>query len=155
MKSASNTINLQQTDPSRLARFRMLVRICLGLYFIYMGGAKMFAVEDFMSALNGYGIPSPLPLNLIAIFLPALELVCGLALLLHRAWRSAMLILLPFMVLFTGLILWRMHSIHTLENIPHCSVTFDCGCGNGIINACRKIVSNIFILIMMGITVKK
>ena len=155
MKTHSCAFSAEPASLLNLKSLRMMMRLSLGIYFVYMGLTKFLAVEEFMSALHGYGVPSPLPLNLIAIFIPALEIVCGLALVIHRFWRGAFFILIPLMLLFTGLILWRMNSIHTLENLPRCSVSFDCGCGNGIINACRKVVLNLLILSAMGGALKK
>lgn len=128
---------------------RVILRIALGVYFIVMGMIKLLGVEQFMSALDGYGIPSPFPLNLIAILIPTLELVCGLALALHRFWRSALLILILLMVCFSAVIFWRMNAIHALEGLPRCAVSFDCGCGNGAVNACRKIAINVLTLVLM------
>ena len=155
MKTHSCALPVEATSFLSLKSLRMMMRLSLGVYFAYMGLSKLLAIEEFMSALHGYGVPSPLPLNLIAIFIPALEVVCGVALGIHRFWRGAFFILIPLMLLFTGLILWRMNSIHILDNLPRCSVSFDCGCGNGIINACRKIVLNSLILIAMGVALKK
>jgi putative oxidoreductase len=72
--------------PSSSARTRRIfLRLLLGALFLWSGLAKLAHPAAFFSALLDYELPLPdALLRLVAIALPWLEALCGLALALNR-----------------------------------------------------------------------
>jgi uncharacterized membrane protein YphA (DoxX/SURF4 family) len=60
---------------------RLLVRLFLGVIFVWAGTEKIAHPADFFSSLQDYNVPFPNAfLRLVAVVLPWLELGCGAAL---------------------------------------------------------------------------
>lgn len=96
----------------------MAARWILGFTFIYASFHKILSPADFAKIVYGYALFPHVFINLIAIIIPFLELVAGLALILGFYPRSAAItiniLLLAFMAALTINII-RGHE-------------FDCGC---------------------------
>ncbi len=95
-----------------------LIRLVLGLTFIYASLHKILHPADFARILYGYDIFPEAVINILAIWVPFLELVAGTCLILGFFPASALLIinaLLLGFVLVVGFNLIRGHE-------------FDCGC---------------------------
>lgn len=96
----------------------LAARWILGLTFIYASFHKILSPADFAKIVYGYALFPHVFINLIAIIIPFLELVAGLALILGFYPRSAAItiniLLLAFMAALTINII-RGHE-------------FDCGC---------------------------
>jgi uncharacterized membrane protein YphA (DoxX/SURF4 family) len=132
-----------------------IARWVLGGVFVYLGAAKIADPVGFLKAVRQFGIvadTSPTLLNPMAALLPWLEVWCGLLLVLGVAVRGTALALLTLLVVFTWAITLRARDLHAAEGIAFCSIAFDCGCGTGIVNACRKLAENAG-LILLGLTV--
>jgi putative oxidoreductase len=70
---------------SRARTGRIFLRLLLGALFLWSGIAKLAHPAAFFSALLDYELPLPdALLRLVAIVLPWLEALCGLALVLNR-----------------------------------------------------------------------
>ncbi len=96
----------------------LAARWILGLTFIYASYHKILAPADFAKIVYGYDLFPNAAINLIAIVLPYIELIAGLALILGLYPRSAALIINGMLVAFIvvlGINLIRGHE-------------FDCGC---------------------------
>lgn len=118
-------------------------RVVLAAVFIYaalqkIGRPLMFAGQIEMYHVIGYG---PL-LYLGAIFIPWVELLCGLALLTGIFVRGAALIISVMNMLFIVVIAHRTMSIMSAEGIPFRQVFFDCGCGFGPTYAWKKLIED-------------
>jgi uncharacterized membrane protein YphA (DoxX/SURF4 family) len=109
--------NLRQSIFNN-SRIELAARWILGLTFIYASLHKILAPADFAKIIYGYNLFPEIFINLIAIIIPFLELVAGLALIVGRYTRSAAItingLLLAFIVVLT-INLIRGHE-------------FDCGC---------------------------
>lgn len=90
----------------------------IGLIFIYAGYYKIIAPAEFAKMIYGYGLFPGELINLIAIVLPFIELFTGLMLIVGVWTRSAMLIINILLILFILLI-----SINLIRGHQ-----FDCGC---------------------------
>jgi len=94
------------------------LRLCLGLAFIWASWHKMLAPDQFALILYGYGIFPADSINLLAIYVPFVELAAGVCLISGVYKRSALILinamLLGF-ILIIGFNLIRGHQ-------------FDCGC---------------------------
>jgi uncharacterized membrane protein YphA (DoxX/SURF4 family) len=96
----------------------LAARWILGLTFIYASYHKILAPADFAKIVYGYDLFPNGIINLIAIVLPFIELVAGLALILGIYPRSAVLIINGLLVMF--IIVLAINLIRGHE--------FDCGC---------------------------
>jgi uncharacterized membrane protein YphA (DoxX/SURF4 family) len=124
--------------------FALLARWGLGALFIYMGLHKALHPVDFLKLVRQYElVDMPLLLNLIAAGLPWFEIYCGLLLLLGVAVRGSAVLLVAMLVPFTLVVLRRALAIHAAGDIAFCAIKFDCGCGNGEVFICKKILENL------------
>lgn len=135
----------------------LAARLVLGGLFVYMGIAKI--VDDparFLKLMHQYqALPRSWPffLNLVAVVLPWMETVCGLALLAGVAIRGAGVVTAAMLVLFTPLILMRGLELFHERGVALCDVNFDCGCGAGEVFLCNKLAENagLFLLALLAI----
>jgi uncharacterized membrane protein YphA (DoxX/SURF4 family) len=115
----------------------------LGICFVYLGLNKAWNPTDFLKAVHQYGwVDQTLFLTWIAALLPWLEVFCGLLLLVGFWLRGAAFVVFGMLVFFSGIILHRALRIHETTGIDFCEIRFDCGCGNGAVLVCRKLVEN-------------
>jgi uncharacterized membrane protein YphA (DoxX/SURF4 family) len=63
-----------------------IVRLALAVLFIYGGVTKLFAPKAFAATISTYNLVPEVLLPLLAVGLPLIETVAGLALLLDRPW---------------------------------------------------------------------
>ena len=124
----------------------LLGRLVLGGLFIYMAWDKIANPDIFLKLIREYQmvpLHPPILINSIAILLPWVEMLCGVLLILGVALRGALLTLLVMLISFTVVVAWRAISIWQAEQVPFCSIKFDCGCGSGEQYICAKILENI------------
>ncbi len=127
----------------------LLARWFLGGTYLYMGAVKVLHPADFLVAIRQYHlIESHLALNLIAVILPWLEILCGLLLLAGVAVRGTALVSLVMLVVFSFIVLQRARGLQHALAIPFCAVRFDCGCGGGEVLVCRKLLHNLFLVLL-------
>ena len=96
----------------------LLSRWALGVIFIYASYNKILQPADFAKIIYGYDLFPHVLINLIAIILPFLELVSGLALVAGVYPRSAVVIINILLAAFIVLL-----SINLIRGHE-----FDCGC---------------------------
>ncbi len=99
-------------------RVEWAVRLLLGVVFIYASGHKILDPAHFAKIIYGYYLFPENGINLIAIILPLLELLCGMALVLGIYPRSAALLINIMLLAFIVAI-----SINLIRGHE-----FDCGC---------------------------
>jgi len=134
----------------------LLCRLVLGGLFIYMGLKKTADPVAFMKLIHLYKMtPDALwwLLNLIAVTLPWIEVLCGLLLLLGVAVRGSALTLLAMLLVFTPVVALRAIDIYTTSEIAFCGIAFDCGCGAGVVKICHKLPENISLSLLCVITI--
>jgi len=126
-----------------LRHFHTLVRFLLGAYLLFMGLSKAMDPVNFLKLLREYHLlASPFPLNAVAAWLPWVEVVCGLFLLAPVALRGTALVVAGMFLFFSTVILLRALELQSAHEISFCAVHFDCGCGAGVVNVCRKLTEN-------------
>ncbi|UCG17300.1 MAG: DoxX family membrane protein [Phycisphaerales bacterium] len=129
----------------------LLIRLVLAGAFISMGLSKMLDPVDFLKLVREYHLLPESPphfLNLTAVALPALEVVCGVALLAGVAVRGAAVTFLGMLVVFTGAVLVRSLAIYGQGDVAYCAIRFDCGCGGGDVFICTKILENAGLILL-------
>lgn len=78
----------------------VLVTTGLGLVFAGSGAVKMYDPAKFLGAVYEYGIVAPPWGRAVAISLPAIELVCGVALLARFLVRGALAVVAGMLAVF-------------------------------------------------------
>ncbi len=96
----------------------LAARWVLGVTFVYASYGKILAPASFAKILYGYDLFPAVLINLIAIIIPFLELVAGLALIIGFYPRSAALIVNAMLLAFITAL-----SINLIRGLE-----FDCGC---------------------------
>jgi len=109
--------NLKQTIINN-NWIELAARWILGLTFIYASFHKILSPADFAKIVYGYDLFPHALINLIAIIIPFLELVAGLALIIGLYPRSAAIIITALLLAF--IVVLTINLIRGHE--------FDCGC---------------------------
>jgi len=108
-------------SPWKLWTERVL-RWGLGVIFVYAAYSKILDAPSFAEEISYYHMLPMQQVNWMAIFLPWLELVCGICLLTGFSWRGAMWLVIAMLIMFTYAI---GHAVHEGRDIR-------CGCfGHG------------------------
>lgn len=94
------------------------MRWIIGLTFVYAAIHKILSPADFAKIVYGYGIFPDNLINLIAIIVPFIELLSGVALLLGIYTRSAILIINTMLIAFILILSYNLIRGHE----------FVCGC---------------------------
>ncbi|HUA69044.1 MAG TPA: DoxX family protein [Candidatus Saccharimonadales bacterium] len=132
-----------------LDAFTVLARWVLGAVFLYMGINKALHPVEFLKLVRQYDITQDvLVLNSIAAVLPWFETFCGLLLPVGVAVRGTALTLAMILAPLTLLVLHRALLLQAAQNIPFCTVNFDCGCGVGKEFICRKLLLNLVLFVL-------
>jgi len=93
-----------------------LIRICLGVLFVWAGSVKLSDPEGFAEIISAYDLVSEESLSLIAVGLPALEVFAGIGLIFDV--RGSLSIIFGLLVVF-AFVLW----FGILKDLD-----IDCGC---------------------------
>lgn len=118
---------------------------------IYFGFMKATAPVEFLKVLREYELTQyPGLLNFVAGTLPWMEIMCGTFLLCGIAVRGTAVTTGVMLTAFTLVVLTRALTIYQAGGIPFCGIKFDCGCGNGEVMICGKLVEN-WALILLSI----
>lgn len=124
-------------------------RWLLGGLFLYMGWNKVLEPADFLVAIRQYHfIGNPFLLNLVAVVIPWIEILGGLMLVAGVGVRGCALLLLTMLLGFSLVVLVRALEIQQSTGLAFCAIRFDCGCGNGEVWICRKLVENAALLFL-------
>lgn len=129
----------------------LIVRVLLGCLFIYMGINKISHPIEFLKQVHLYEmlpVDPPQAMNLTAIVLPWLEVVCGLSLLLGLWTRAAAVQIAIMLAVFTPAILMRALAIRETEGTAFFDIAFDCGCGAGVVVTWKKLLENSTLFIL-------
>jgi uncharacterized membrane protein YphA (DoxX/SURF4 family) len=118
-------------------------RLFLGAAFLYLGAVKALDPVDFLKQIHAYEIlRAPGLVNLTAVTLPWIEMLCGLLLILGVALRGAALVTLLLLLVFTSAVAHRGAALAAAGRVPLCVIKFDCGCGSGEVFVCHKLAEN-------------
>lgn len=109
--------NLRQSIVNN-SWIELAARWILGLTFIYASFHKIISPADFAKIVYGYDLFPVIFINLIAIALPFLELITGLALIIGIYPRSAAIIINTLLLAFITVLAINLIRGHE----------FDCGC---------------------------
>lgn len=115
---------------------------------IYAAFEKIWTPLEFARLLKEYHILPDQVLNLVAVLLPWVEIICGVCFL-SGLWLMGAAVLLSGMnIIFTFAIAYRAWLIMSVTGVDFFDLSFDCGCGFGVVYLPTKILEN---LILVGI----
>lgn len=127
-----------------------------GLWFLAFGLKKIAAEpQDFLKSVKEYELlplDPPLFINYTSVVVPWIEVVVGLCLVLGIFLRGASLSYMVMLFAFTTAVFLRALGVYGAEEIGFCSIKFDCGCGQGEVLICKKLVEN-SMLFLLGIPI--
>lgn len=117
----------------------LVVRIVLGLIFIYAGAEKISDPEAFAVSISNYRLLPVVTLNFFAITLPWIELVTGLLILFGIAVKENSSIIFLMLLVFTIAIVISLFR----------GLSIDCGCfGKDSQIGLLKLGENILMLVV-------
>jgi len=96
----------------------LVARLLLGSIFIYASYHKIIAPDEFAKIVYGYDLFPSETINLIAIIIPFVELISGIALIIGIYTRPAAIVIIGMLTAFVIAI-----SINIIRGHE-----FDCGC---------------------------
>lgn len=118
-----------------------ILRMAIGALFVWAGAAKAMDPDSFAQSVHGYRLlPEPAP-ALAALYLPWLEIACGVCLLCRRAYVGALVVLLALMSIFVA-----ANASAWIRGID-----VSCGCfgGSGQSSSAAITLRNLLILLAM------
>lgn len=124
-----------------LEYFLLLARIFLAFIFIYAGTDKISDPAGFSQAIQNYRLFPVETINIFAIIIPWIELICGLLLLFGISVRENSLIISSLLLVFTLAV-----AISMIRGL-----NFDCGCfGKPSPIGWKKLGEN-FLMLVLGL----
>lgn len=96
----------------------ILLRLILGLIFVFSGGSKLRYPRIFAEILTGYELLPASMVTLVAVTLPMLELLAGLSLLLNYRRKGTCLVLAGLCLSFMVAVGWALAK----------GIDISCGC---------------------------
>ena len=124
----------------------LIIRIILGIVFIWASFDKLLHPKDFAEVIHNYKIFPLQMVNLSAIVLPWIEFVCGIFLISGFLYRGSAFIISALLIIFMGVL---GHALYKGLDIR-------CGCFTLSPDADRIAVTDIMIdggLFIMGLWV--
>jgi uncharacterized membrane protein YphA (DoxX/SURF4 family) len=107
-----------RTNPAILQGFYHVLRVGLGVVFIWASWEKIADPAAFARVVQNYQILPPALVNPTALFLPWVEAVCGVCLITGVLARGSLLVFNGLMAVFTLALSWNaLRGVDT-----------DCGC---------------------------
>ena len=79
----------------------LVLRLALGGIFVYAGGIKAFATQEFAQDIHRYAIvPWPDAVLLLAVYLPWLEIFSGLAVIFRKLYVGGLAVIVALTLVF-------------------------------------------------------
>ena len=121
-------------------------RLIVAAVLIYAAVQKVWMPLEFARLIREYHILPDQILNMVAVVLPWLEIVCGLCFLSGLWLMGAAALLSGLNTVFIFAIAYRAWLIMSSTGIDFFDLSFDCGCVFGVVYIPTKIVENLLIL---------
>jgi len=109
------------SEALRSPRLHLVVRLLLGLLFIYASLDKIADPPAFARIVYQWQTLGPVPSNLVAVTLPWIELLAGLVLLVGAWKREAAAVVAVMLIVFIAAAVWVLARGIDVDN---------CGCAS-------------------------
>ena len=119
---------------------------------IYAAVQKIWMPLEFARLLKEYHLLPDQILNLVAVVLPWAEIICGICFISGLWLLGASILLSGMNTIFAFAIAYRAWLIMSETGINFFDLSFDCGCGFGVVYIPTKILENI-ILVSVGLLI--
>ncbi len=119
---------------------------------IYAAVQKTWMPLEFARLLKEYHLLPDQILNLVAVVLPWAEIICGICFISGLWLLGASILLSGMNTIFAFAIAYRAWLIMSETGINFFDLSFDCGCGFGVVYIPTKILENI-ILVSVGLLI--
>ncbi|HZP59943.1 MAG TPA: MauE/DoxX family redox-associated membrane protein [Opitutaceae bacterium] len=120
-----------------------VLRIFLGALFVVAGVLKALDPANFAADIDHYRLLPYFALAPLALYLPWLEIICGLAMIASCHFRrSALILLLAMTVIFTGAVVSAL--------LRHLDITCGCFGAASALPLSFALARNIVLLLMLG-----
>ncbi len=106
------------TEEKREAKHLIFIRLVLGLIFILSGVLKMINPGKFVFDIQAFDLVPYRLAYFTAIFLPWLEVIAGISLVIKKLYLGALSILADLMIIFIGILIFAWQQ----------GLSIDCGC---------------------------
>ncbi len=128
------------------------LRLAVAAVFLYAGVQKAWMPLEFARLIKEYHLLPDQFLNMVAVLLPWIEIVSGLCFLSGLWLMGASVLLSGINTIFAFAIGYRAFLIMSETGVGFFDVSFDCGCGFGVVYIPTKILENI-ILVGVGLII--
>ena len=122
------------------------VRLVVAAVLIYAAVQKISVPLEFARLIREYHMLPDQFLNLVAVVLPWLELICGFCLITGLGLRGTAFLLSALNCVFAVAIVYRAIMIMHATGVGFFDLSFDCGCGFGVVYIPTKIVENLLLV---------
>jgi putative oxidoreductase len=129
--------------PRSMKLARLLVRIVLGALFIFAGATKAYDPSTFAIEIQRYNLVPWMPAALASIYLPWLEIILGVLLIVKRFERGTLLLIGCLLLVFT----------FALASATVRGLGIDCGCFGKAFAATGTIFPLVRNVVLLGLTV--
>jgi len=119
---------------------------------IYASVQKIWMPLEFARLIKEYHLLPDQILNLVAVLLPWVEIVCGFCFLSGLWLMGAATLLSGLNMVFAFAIAYRAWMIIYTTGVDFFDLSFDCGCGFGVVYIPTKILENL-ILVSIGLII--
>ena len=121
-------------------------RLIVAAVLIYAAVQKIWMPLEFARLIKEYHLLPDQILNLVAVVLPCAEIVCGLCFL-SGLWLMGSAALLSCMnTVFAFAIAYRAWMVMSTTGVDFFDLSFDCGCGFGVVYIPTKILENLILV---------
>jgi len=121
-------------------------RLIVAVVLIFAAVQKIWMPLEFARLIKEYHLLPDQVLNLVAVILPWLEIVCGVCFLFGLWLMGTAALFSSLNTVFVIAIAYRAWLIMSSTGVGFFDLSYDCGCGFGVVYIPTKILENILLI---------
>jgi len=122
------------------------LRLAVAGLFLYAGVQKVWMPLEFARLIKEYHLLHDQFLNMVAVLLPWIEIVSGFCFISGLWLMGAAFLLSGINSIFTFAIAYRAMLIMSETGVGFFDLSYDCGCGFGVVYIPTKLLENIILV---------